>query len=171
MRDTRPRSNVIGVIPHLNRIRLDMGVYWLQEEADLELAKDAFGVDLVVPDVVPGQKTIDNFVPSNKDEFLELSGMIVTKLSKLEDKKDFQLFLETLVRDCCAGLEADDIKKVSANLNVLVNEKQKLAKAQAGKGKKKAGAASKKTLSTGKGVKDDMDYDDGGYYNEYEDFM
>jgi len=135
----------------------------LQEESDLELAKDAFGVS-----DIPGQKTIDNFVPLNKDEFLELSNMIVQKLSKFEARAEYQLFLETLVRDCCAGLEAEDIKKISNNLNILVNEKQKLNKVA--KGKKKTGAANKKTLATGKGVKDDMDYDDS-YYNEYEDFM
>jgi len=135
----------------------------LQEESDLELAKDAFGVlD------IPGQKTIDNFMPSNKDEFLELSNMIVQKLAKLELRSDYQFFLETLVRDCCAGLEAEDIKKISTILNSLVNEKQKLNKVA--KGKKKTGAASKKTLASGKGVKDDMDYDDG-YYNEFDDFM
>jgi len=135
----------------------------LQEESDLELAKDAFGVI-----DIPGQKTIDNFMPSNKDEFLELSSMIVQKLAKLELRSDYQLFLETLIRDCCAGLEAEDIKKISTILNALVNEKQKLNKVA--KGKKKTGAASKKTLASGKGVKDDMDYDDG-YYNEFDDFM
>lgn len=135
----------------------------LQEESDLELAKDAFGVT-----DIPGQKTIDNFLPSNKDEFLELSNMIVQKLAKLELCSDYQLFLETLIRDCCAGLEAEDIKRISTILNSLVNEKQKLNKVA--KGKKKTGAASKKTLASGKGVKDDMDYDDG-YYNEFDDFM
>lgn len=33
---------------------------------------------------VPAQKTIDNFNPLNKDEFLELSSMIVQKLAKFE---------------------------------------------------------------------------------------
>lgn len=42
---------------------------------------------------------------------------------------------------------------------------------QVAKGKKKTGAANKKTLATGKGMKDDdMNFDDS-YYNEYEDFM
>jgi len=138
----------------------------LQEEADLEIAKDAFGI--TDAPVVPGQKTIDNFAPINKEEFLELSNMIVQKFNKLEVNTDYLFFLETLVRDCCAGLDADDIKKITSTLNSLVNEKQKLAKV--GKGKKKTAGASKKTLATGKGVKDDMDFDDG-YYNEFDDFM
>jgi len=134
----------------------------LQEEADLQLAKDTFGVV-----DVPVQKTIDNFIPSNRDEFLELSNMIVQKLAKVEHHGEYQGFLETLVRDFSAGMEAEDIKKIIVILNSLVSEKQKAAKVA--KGKKKAGATNK-NLKTGKGVKDDMDYDDS-YYNEYEDFM
>jgi len=141
-----------------------------QEEADLELAKEAFGVTDTVP-VLPGQKTIDNFNPKNKDEFAELSNMITDKLSTLEYKTDFTYFLETLVRDCCAGREPEEIKKISNTLTLLANEKQKLSKADKNKGKKKAAVAGKKTLATGKGVgkADDDYYDD--YYNEYDDFM
>jgi len=136
----------------------------LQEESDLELAKDAFGVvDL------PGQKTIDNFVPSSKEEFSELSNMIVQKLSKLELRTEYPFFLETLIRDCCAGCEADEIKKISNTLNLLVQEKQKMNKVA--KGKKKTAGTSKKTLASGKGMNADLDYDDGGYYNEFDDFM
>jgi len=141
-----------------------------QEEADLELAKEAFGVTDTVS-VLPGQKTIDNFNPKNKDEFAELSNMIVDKLSTLEYKTDFTYFLETLVRDCCAGREPEEIKKISNTLTLLANEKQKLSKADKNKGKKKAAATGKKTLATGKGVgkADDDYYDD--FYNEYDDFM
>jgi len=141
----------------------------MAEEQDLELAKEAFGVS--DPVVLPGQKTIDNFVPKNKDEFTELANMIVEKLSTLEYKTDFSFFLETLVRDCCAGREPEDIKKISNTLTLLANEKQKLNKADKNKGKKKAAATNKKTLASGKGVSkaDDDYYDD--YYNEYDDFM
>jgi len=138
----------------------------LQEESDLELAKEAFGV----VDVLPGVKTIDNFMPSNKEEFTELSNMIVQKLAKLEVRMEYASFLETLVRDCCAGCEAEEIKKISNTLNLLVQEKQKLNKAK-DKGKKKTATAAKKTLASGKGMNNDqMDYYDDGY-NEYEDFM
>jgi len=138
-----------------------------QEEDDLEIAKDAFGVD----DVLPGVKTIDNFEPKSKDDFIELSAMIVEKLSKLEYKSDYGFFLETLVRDSCAGREPEDIKKISNTLTLLANEKQKLNKADKNKGKKKAAATKKNTLASGKGVgkMGNDDYDD--YYNEYDDFM
>jgi translation initiation factor 3 subunit J len=138
-----------------------------QEEQDLELAKEAFGVD----EVVPGVKTIDNFVPKTKEEFAELASMIVQKLTTLEYKTDFSYFLETLVRDSCAGREPEDIKKISNTLTLLANEKQKLNKDK-NKGKKKAGATKKNTLAAGKGVAK-AGYDDFGYddYDDYGDFM
>lgn len=141
----------------------------LQEESDLEIAKDAFGV---VDLAVPGQRTIDNFMPANKEEFTELANMIVQKLTKFELRTDYPLFLETLIRDVCAGCEAEEIRKISNTLNLLVQAKQKENKV-ANKGKKKTPATGKKTLASGKGIKDDLDYD-GGYYdlnNEFDDFM
>lgn len=139
------------------------------EQEDLELAKEAFGVS---DEVLPGVKTIDNFEPKSKDEFAELSAMIVEKLSKLEYKSDYGFFLETLVRDSCAGREPEDIKKISNTLTLLANEKQKLNKADKNKGKKKAAATKKNTLASGKGVGKmaNDDYDDY-YNNEYDDFM
>lgn len=140
----------------------------MAEESDLELAMEAFGS---TADVVPGVKTIDNFVPKTKEEFAELSQMMVKKLSALEYKTDFNYFLETLVRDSCAGREPEDIKKISNTLTLLANEKQKLNKDK-NKGKKKAGATKKNTLATGKGVgKAGDDYYDDEYYAEYDDFM
>jgi len=134
----------------------------LQEESDLEIAKDMLGIE-----DIPGQKTIDNFNPMNKEEFQELSNMIVQKLAKFEQRSEYSQFLETLVRDCCAGSDADEIKKISNTLNLLVQEKQKMNKAI--KGKKKT-PGTKKTLASGKGMNDDMNYGDD-YYNEFDDFM
>merc|ERR550517_2418071 len=75
--------------------------------------------------------------------------MIVQKLAKLEVRMEYASFLETLVRDCCAGCEAEEIKKISNTLNLLVQEKQKLNKAK-DKGKKKTATAAKKTWRVGK---------------------
>jgi len=141
----------------------------LQEESDLELAKEAFGVTEVIKEVIPGQKTIDNFNPTDREEFIELSNMISKKLITYEHKIEYSTFLENMFRDCCAGVDPEDIKRISNSLNILATEKLKLTKAATKGGKKKA-AAKKNTLSTGKGVKNDMAYDDD-YYNEYEDFM
>lgn len=143
-----------------------------QEESDLELTKDAFGCDEEITEVPPGVKTIDNFAPKSKEEFAELASMIVAKLTTLEYKTDYNYFLETLVRDSCAGREPEDIKKISNTLTLLANEKQKLNKDK-NKGKKKAGATKKNTLATGKGVGKAGydDYDDYGYDDDFGDFM
>jgi len=143
----------------------------MQEESDLELAMDTFGVaEDHTPAVLPDQRTIDNFTPTNKEEFNELSKMIVQKLAKLEWRVEYGSFLEATVRDACAGCEPDVIKKISSTLNSLATEKQKLIKEKT-KGKKKTGAAANKTLKTGKGVKGDMDYGDDYGYGDFDDFM
>ncbi|RMX56096.1 hypothetical protein pdam_00010404 [Pocillopora damicornis] len=54
----------------------------LVEDADLELAKQAFGVK---DDI--GSKSIDDMKPSTKEEFVELSQLLVGKLSNYEAKK------------------------------------------------------------------------------------
>ncbi|XP_065672480.1 eukaryotic translation initiation factor 3 subunit J isoform X2 [Hydra vulgaris] len=135
----------------------------LQEESDLELAKEAFGVS-----DIPGVKTIDNFDPTTKDEFNELSTMIVKKFSKYEDKSEYPVFLETLFRDCCAGVDVEDIKRISNSLSIVATEKLKLTKVT--KSGKKKGASKKDTIKVGKGLKNDMDYGNDDYY-EYEDFI
>jgi len=137
----------------------------LQEESDLELAKEAFGIT----EDMPGVKTIDKFVPDNREEFNELSQMLVTKLQDLENKSEYPGFLETLFRDCCASVDAETIKKIASTLNVLASEKQKLSKPKAGK---KKGAKTTNTLKAGKAsTKSDMSGFNDDYYDEYEDFM
>lgn len=89
----------------------------LQEESDLQLAKEAFGIS----ETIPGVKTIDNFDPSTKEEFTEFASMITQKFQKLEGRAEYQQFLETLFRDCCTSLEADEIKKISSSLNLLAS--------------------------------------------------
>jgi len=138
----------------------------LQEESDLELAKDVFGVDSA-PEPIPGQKTIDNFNPDSKEDFTELAQMITTKFSKFESKREYTPFLENLFRDLCTGVEAEDIKRISNTLNILATEKTKALKAAKGGGKKKP---AKKTLAAGKASKN-SGMDDMDYYNEYDDFM
>jgi len=135
----------------------------LQEESDLQLAREAFGVTDQPP---PGTKTIDNFVPTSKEDFDELRSMLVKKLSAHESKKDYPLFLENMFRELCTGIEPDDIKKISSALTSLATEKQKAVKAAKGGTKKKG-----KTLKVGKASKnDDFDNYDNAY-DDYDDFM
>ncbi|XP_062318640.1 eukaryotic translation initiation factor 3 subunit J-A [Osmerus eperlanus] len=137
----------------------------LQEEADLELAKDAFGVS----NSVTG---IDAISPSSKDDFTEFEKLLKDKISPYEKSIHYSNFLDSLFRDLCLSLEVEDLKKISGSLTALLSEKQKQEKQlKKGKNKKKgvvpAGGFKAK-------MKDDLaDYGefDGGYAQDYEDFM
>ncbi|XP_048338092.1 eukaryotic translation initiation factor 3 subunit J [Sphaerodactylus townsendi] len=135
----------------------------LQEEADLELAKETFGVNNTFG--------IDAMNPSSKDDFTEFGKLLKEKITQYEKSLYYAGFLETLVRDICISLEVDDLKKVTNSLTVLCSEKQKQEKQNKAKKKKKGvvpGGGLKATM------KDDLaDYGgyDGGYVQDFEDFM
>ncbi|KAM6979648.1 eukaryotic translation initiation factor 3 subunit J-B [Aplochiton taeniatus] len=138
----------------------------LQEEADLELAKEAFGI--TTSNNVTG---IDAMCPSTKDDFTEFEKLLKEKISQFEKSAHYSNFLDSLFRELCISLEVEDLKKVSSSLAVLLSEKQKQEKQNKGKKKKKgvvpAGGMKSK-------MKDDLaDYGgfDGGYTQDYEDFM
>eukprot|EP00112_Aurelia_sp_Birch-Aquarium-sp1_P010941 Seg2312.3 transcript_id=Seg2312.3/GoldUCD/mRNA.D3Y31 product="Eukaryotic translation initiation factor 3 subunit J" protein_id=Seg2312.3/GoldUCD/D3Y31 len=136
----------------------------LQEEADLLIAQETFGISEAE---LPGKKTIDNFEPSSKDDFAEFGRLLAEKVTKYESSPEYTAFLEALCRDCCAGMDANDIKRISTTLNVLATEKTKVAKG--GKAKKKT---TKKALvgASTKTRKDDfMDYDN--QFDDFDDFM
>ncbi|XP_031702728.1 eukaryotic translation initiation factor 3 subunit J-B [Anarrhichthys ocellatus] len=138
----------------------------LQEDADLELAKDTFGVSSTSNSVTG----IDAMCPSSKDDFTEFEKLLKEKISPLEKSEHYSNFLDSLFRELCISLEVEDLKKVSNSLTALLSEKQKQEKQNKGKKKKKgvvAGGGLKAQL------RDDLDYAefDGGYAQDYEDFM
>ncbi|KAM3827842.1 eukaryotic translation initiation factor 3 subunit J [Vipera latastei] len=131
----------------------------LQEEADLELAKETFGVNNICG--------IDTVNPSSKDDFTEFGKLLKEKITQYEKSLYYAGFLETLVRDICISLEVDDLKKITNSLTVLCSEKQKQEKQNKAKKKKKGvvpGGGLKATM------KDDLE-DYGGYVQDFEDFM
>jgi len=142
----------------------------LQEAADLELAKEAFGVSSSSPsNNVSG---IDAMCPSSKDEFTEFEKLLKEKISQFEKSVHYSNFLDSLFRELCISLEVEDLKKISGSLTVLLSEKQKQEKQQ-NKGKKK-----KKGVVPAGGMKSKMKDDladygefEGGYAQDYEDFM
>ncbi|XP_028926146.1 eukaryotic translation initiation factor 3 subunit J [Ornithorhynchus anatinus] len=137
----------------------------LQEESDLELAKETFGVTTTT---VSG---IDAMNPISRDDFTEFGRLLKDKITQYEKSFYYPGFLEALVRDICISLEIDDLKKVTNSLTVLCSEKQKQEKQSKAKKKKKGvvpGGGLKATM------KDDLaDYGgyDGGYVQDFEDFM
>ncbi|KPP79437.1 eukaryotic translation initiation factor 3 subunit J-A-like, partial [Scleropages formosus] len=93
----------------------------LQEEADLELAKEAFGVTNTVP-------RIDSMSPTSKDDFTEFERLLKEKISQYEKSVHYTSFLDSLFRDLCISLEVDELKKINLSLTVLLSEKQKQEK-------------------------------------------
>lgn len=141
----------------------------LVEESDLELTKQAFGV---MDDIPVDTKSIDAMSPSTREEFVQLSDLIVGKLTKYESCTEYIPFLEMLFRDLCAGLEAEDVKRLGSAINILSSEKLKAQKAK--KGKKSAKKATLAGTSAKAGRKDDLDAFGGGNYDygdEFDDFM
>ncbi|XP_073425091.1 eukaryotic translation initiation factor 3 subunit J isoform X2 [Dendrobates tinctorius] len=135
----------------------------LQEDADLELAKEAFGVVSITG--------IDAMNPSSREDFIEFGKLLKEKITQYEKSLYYPILLETLVRDICISLELDDLKKVSNSLTVLCSEKQKQEKQNKAKKKKKG-------VVPGGGLKANMKNDladyggvDDEYGREFEDFM
>ncbi|ROJ33210.1 Eukaryotic translation initiation factor 3 subunit J-B [Anabarilius grahami] len=150
----------------------------LQEEADLELAREAFGVDPAAANASTTVITTNNasgieaMCPSSKDDFVAFEKLLKDKITQFEKSVHYSSFLESLFRELCISLEVDDLKKISTSLSVLLIEKQKQEK------EKKANKKKKKGVLPGGGLKaklkDDIaDYGefDGGYGNDYDDFM
>ncbi|XP_076148064.1 eukaryotic translation initiation factor 3 subunit J-B isoform X2 [Alosa pseudoharengus] len=143
-----------------------------QEEADMELAREAFGVESnAIQNSVSG---IDALNPSSREDFVEFEKLLREKITQYDKSIHYSTFLESLFRELCISLELEDLKKVSTSLTVLLNEKQKQEK-QLAKGKKKK----KTNLNLAGGglkakKKDDLDDYGGfgaGYEQDYEDFM
>jgi len=127
-----------------------------QEQADLELAKAAFGVD----DKKEEATSIDSAKPSSKADFEAFSKLLKTKIQSYSDSAHYPFLLESLIRDLCLPIDTDDCKKLVSTLNVIINEKAKLEKPKAGK---KKIAAKKAGIKAGKdNTLDDFLVDDGG---------
>ncbi|XP_074650139.1 eukaryotic translation initiation factor 3 subunit J-A-like [Tubulanus polymorphus] len=104
----------------------------LQEESDLQIAKDAFGVT-----EKSDKSGIDAMDPTSIEEFDAFETALKNKIIKYENSVCYVGFVDSLIRDITAGMDADDLKKITSSLNAIVNEKQKLLKAQKGKKKGK----------------------------------
>uniref|UniRef100_A0A4W3K0G4 Eukaryotic translation initiation factor 3, subunit Jb n=1 Tax=Callorhinchus milii TaxID=7868 RepID=A0A4W3K0G4_CALMI len=133
----------------------------LQEKADLEVAKDTFGLNSI------GQPAIDSMSPISREDFTEFGRLLKEKITQYEKSEHYIDFLETLLQGISLSLEVDDLKKLNNSLTSLCSEKQKQEKQNKGKKKKKT-----PVLAGGfkANLKDDLD-DYGGYTPEYEDFM
>jgi len=121
----------------------------LQEESDLKVALESFGVD--------------GYSLECKEDMDKFRLTLVDKMRSIEKNPLYVGFLESTFRDLCASLDPEDIKRVSSSLTTLSNEKLKASKAVTKK--KKKGVAIKAGKSN-IGV-----YDDDVVVDEYDDFM
>lgn len=94
----------------------------LQEEADLQVTKETFGV------IETSSDSIDALNPSTQEEFNLLQEAILKKLQPLATSVHYPTFVEDLTRNICAGLTASNIKKLKVAIDTLYTEKQKAEK-------------------------------------------
>lgn len=100
----------------------------IQKEADLKLAKEAFGVDAT---------GIDAMYPETEEEYNKFEEALKTKISFFEKSKNYVPFLEKLFTDLVVSLEGEDVKRLGATLNTVFHEKQRQQKEQDKKKKNK----------------------------------
>jgi len=130
----------------------------LQEEADLLLAKEAFGEESNVSKSGSGL----DISLHTKEDFDSFRKSLVDKLVVYDKSPHFVNFLESLFREVCVSVESDDIKRLSSSLTALFNEKVKAQKAGT-KPKRKGKGVSVKVERN-----HDLDFDSRG--NDLEDF-
>ncbi|XP_058237481.1 eukaryotic translation initiation factor 3 subunit J-B isoform X2 [Hemibagrus wyckioides] len=97
----------------------------LQEESDMALACEAFGVDTTTTNSASG---IEAMCPSTKEDFVVFERSLRDKITQFEKSVHYSSFLESLFRELCISLELDDLKKINNSLSVLLTEKQKQEK-------------------------------------------
>lgn len=92
----------------------------MQEEADLQLAKEAFGL--------AESDGIDSAQPVTKEDFDNLRKALAAKLTACERSAHYMGFLDDLLRDLSLNMEPEDVKRLSSSLNAVANEKVKQQK-------------------------------------------
>ncbi|KAF4530763.1 hypothetical protein B566_EDAN007985 [Ephemera danica] len=136
----------------------------LQEEADLKVAVETFGIS--AESCMGGG--LDAMNPSTKEEFEEFSKALVKKIIPFSSSQHFPFFAEELIRNMCVAMNSADMKKLKNTLDNLQLEKAKMekgdkAKKNKGKGKAKLRIEGESAIVNEYSAYGDMD--------EYDDFM
>ncbi|XP_069678425.1 eukaryotic translation initiation factor 3 subunit J [Periplaneta americana] len=135
----------------------------LQEESDLRVAMETFGIGET--STVSG---IDAMNPNTKEEFDELQQAISKKVQLYTKSAHFPIFAEDLIRNICANLGSQDLKKLKTTVENMFLEKSKAekgdkAKKSKGKGKVKLKVEGDHALVN--------EYSAYGDLDDYDDFM
>ncbi|XP_058803923.1 eukaryotic translation initiation factor 3 subunit J [Phymastichus coffea] len=128
----------------------------LQEEADLRLAMETFGVT--------EGTGLDAMNPDTADEFKQFGDALITKINQFNQHTEFATFAEDLIKNISLSLSTTSLRKVKLIVESLHTEKVKMDKE---KGKKNKGKGKAKLKIEG----DDEYNDFTAYDNDYDDFM
>lgn len=167
----------------------------LEEQRDLEIAKETFGVTneasvstshsaesrskLFVLETIQKFKTLLSILfkgvwsaPLTTEQ--DLKTFREALVEKLEKRKapasTYVAFLEDLLRELCITLDTDDVKKLSATVNAVHNEKVNAAKLGS-KAKKGKGKGAKLNVGAKNVQDDEKNAYYGTGYDEYDDFI
>ncbi|XP_046398024.1 eukaryotic translation initiation factor 3 subunit J isoform X2 [Ischnura elegans] len=131
----------------------------LQEEADLKLALETFGVS-----AQPSATGLDG-TPSTEEEFAEYQKLLISKLDALSKSTYFPDFAEEIVRNISINLPLASLKKLKLVTEAICTEKVKIEKGDKAKKKGKGKAQLRLEGNTNlmneySAYKDLDDYDD-----------
>nr|XP_026496471.1 eukaryotic translation initiation factor 3 subunit J [Vanessa tameamea] len=136
----------------------------LQEESDLRLALETFGV------TEGSSGKLDNFHPTNKDEFTEFGDLLCKKINFYKAKDEFPAFVDDLVKNIVVQMPSADIKRIKMTVDNLYIEKQKAEKNEKSK-KPNKGKGKAKLKVEGDNAHLNQ-YDAYGNFDaDYDDFM
>eukprot|EP00096_Caligus_rogercresseyi_P008875 TRINITY_DN288_c0_g1_i2.p1 TRINITY_DN288_c0_g1~~TRINITY_DN288_c0_g1_i2.p1 ORF type:complete len:236 (-),score=76.00 TRINITY_DN288_c0_g1_i2:555-1262(-) len=124
----------------------------LEEENNLELAKDMLGVS-------SGSSGVDAMDPVSKEDFASFDKALVEKISSYSASPQYNDFVEGFIRNLCAEMTSTTIKKIRLTMDALHSAKLKEEKA----------AKNKKKPTVKMDLRRDLYADDGTY--EMDDFM
>ncbi|XP_053614734.1 eukaryotic translation initiation factor 3 subunit J [Plodia interpunctella] len=135
----------------------------LQEESDLRLAMETFGI-------TEGGGKLDNFSPTTKAEFTEFAELLSKKINLFKSREEFPAFVEDLFRNILVQMPSADIKRIKLCVDNLYIEKQKAEKND--KAKKPTKGKGKAKLKVEGDNAHLNQYDTyGNFDDDYDDFM
>ncbi|KGG50330.1 subunit J of eukaryotic translation initiation factor 3 [Mitosporidium daphniae] len=73
--------------------------------------------------------SIDEARPKTRDEFSEFQNAIVEKIRSFKESSMYELFLEGCIRSLSAGLELNQLRKVTSEMQTLLNQRIAASKA------------------------------------------
>ncbi|XP_011685864.1 PREDICTED: eukaryotic translation initiation factor 3 subunit J isoform X2 [Wasmannia auropunctata] len=136
----------------------------LQEEADLRLAMETFGV----PErSESSNESLDAMVPDTKEEFEQFGAALSQKINQFNKHAEFPPFAEELIKSIALNLSSHYLKKVKNIVDNLLIEKQKMEKGDKAKKSKGKGKAKLKIEGDNTLLSEYGDY----VYDEFNDFM